>query len=149
MGKPIQRARMAELDALGEDEVFRLYVEHGSVPKMCLHLFEAKEGRPGTQAVYDWLHATPERWSRWQKVKEMRGELEVDLALQAAEEADKDNVQVQRLRVDTHKWRAGILNRDYRPGQSQVQVNVGVQVGVAWLEALKNVATIRAEVVDE
>jgi hypothetical protein len=57
-------------------------------------------------------------------------------------------VQEKRLLVDVHKWRAGILNRDYRPGQSQVQVNVGIQVGAAWLEALQKLETIKGEVIE-
>ena len=139
-GKTIQRERMAALDKLGEEEVFRLYLEHGSTVAMCKAIFTTKDKnakRWGTDELYRWLHDTPDRWQRWQELKVQRAEVEVDLALEEAQAADRDNVNVQRLKVDVHKWRAGILNRDYRPGQSQVNVNVGVQVGVAWLDALK------------
>jgi hypothetical protein len=148
-GKAVVRTRKAELEKLGEEEVFRCYLEVGSVPKLCAELFEPHGGEgTGTQAFYAWLHESPERWARWQKNKESRGEIEVDLALDAATEATKDNVQEKRLLVDVHKWRAGILNRDYRPGQSQVQVNVGIQVGAAWLEALQKLETIKGEVIE-
>jgi hypothetical protein len=139
-GKAVVKTRMAQLEQVGETEIFRRYLELGSVPKLCRELFEAHGGQDkgtGTQAFYDWLHETPDRWTRWQQNKESRGEIEVDLALDAATDATKDNVQEKRLLVDVHKWRAGILNRDYRPGQSQVQVNIGIQVGAAWLEALQ------------
>lgn len=145
---------MALLDELGEDEVFRLYLEHGSVPALCREIFETQEGkRPGPDAFYKWLRGEPERWGRWQMVLETRSYVEADLALDAANDATKDNVQEKRLKVDVHKWRAGIFNRDFRPGQSQVNVSVGVQVGNAWLEALKNVQpreipTVQAEVAE-
>jgi hypothetical protein len=149
-GKAVVKTRMAQLDQVGEEEIFSRYLELGSVPKLCVELFgEPKDGKKlGTDAFYQWLHATPERWNRWQANKLSRAEIEVDLALDRAEIADRDNVQVQRLIVDTHKWRAGILNREYRSGQSQVQVNVGIQVGQAWLEALQKLETIKGEVIE-
>lgn len=154
MSRPIQRARVAKLDQLGEEQVFRLYLEHGSIPKLCKEIFTPRgDGEePGRGGLYEWLHATPERWTRWQRVKETRGDIEVDMALDEAQAATTENVGVQRLKVDVHKWRAGILNRDYRPGQSQVQVNVGVAVGTAWMDALSKIGqvpTIKAEVVDK
>jgi hypothetical protein len=149
-GKAVVKTRVAQLDKVGEDEVFSRYLELGSVPRLCEEVFGARtDGKKlGTDAFYQWLHKSPERWARWQKVKEARGEIEVDLALDEAQAADRENVQVKRLTVDTHKWRAGILNRDYRPGQSQVQVNVGIQVGAAWLEALQKLETIKGEVIE-
>lgn len=137
--RPIQRARLAQLDQLGEEEAFRLYLEHGSVVKVCKAIFTPKDKnatRWGVDEWYRWLKQSPERKARWQEMLETRGMVEADLALEAADEATKDNVNVQRLKVDVHKWRAGLFNRDYRPGQSSVQVNVGVQVGMAWLAAL-------------
>lgn len=137
-GKAIERSRIAELDKLGEEKVFEMYVELGSVPKIVNELFPPKNGeKPGKQAFYSWLHADPERWERWQALKPVRAEIEVDLAHDEAHAATPENVQVQRLKVDTHKWRAGIMNREYRSGQSAVNVNMNVSVGMAWLEALK------------
>jgi hypothetical protein len=150
-GKAVVKTRMAQLDQVGEAEVFSRYLELGSVPKMCAELFEPHGGkgkRVGVDAFYAWLHESPERWARWQRNKEVRGEIEMDLALDDAESATKENVQEKRLLVETRKWRTGLLNRDYRPGQSQVQVNVGIQVGAAWLEALQKLETIKGEVIE-
>jgi hypothetical protein len=147
-GRAIQRTRLEQLDKMGEDEVFRLYLEHGSTVAMCKAIFtptDPNAKRWGTDELYRWLRVTPERWQAWQANKEARAEIEVDLALDEAQAADTDNVQVQRLKVDVHKWRAGILNREYRPGQSNVNVQVGVQVGVAWLQGLEKAALVGKE----
>jgi hypothetical protein len=144
-GRAIQRARLAQLDALGEDDVFRLYLEHGSTTAMCRELFdphpehpEAKA--PGRDELYRWLHADPERWARWQKVRELRGHIEADRVLEEAELTDSTNASAQRVRIDAFKWRAGVLNRqDFGPPSHTTQVNVGVQVGMAWLQALNAV----------
>jgi hypothetical protein len=146
-GKAVVKTRMAQLDQVGEAEVFSRYLELGSVPKLCNEIFgEPKDGKKlGTDAFYQWLHAEGGRWNRWQANKLTLAEIEVDLALDDAKSADRESVQEKRLLVETRKWRAGILNRDYRSGQSQVQVNVGIQVGQAWLAALQKLETIKGE----
>jgi hypothetical protein len=149
-GKAVVKTRMAQLEQVGEAEVFSRYLELGSVPRLCNELFgEPKDGKKlGTDAFYQWLHAEEGRWNRWQANKLTLAEIEVDLALDDARSADRESVQEKRLLVETRKWRAGILNRDYRSGQSQVQVNVGIQVGQAWLEALQKLETIKGEVIE-
>jgi hypothetical protein len=138
-GKAVVKTRMAQLDQVGEEEIFSRYLELDSVPKLCVELFgEPKDGKKlGTDAFYKWLRAADGRWDRWQANKLDLAEVGVDMALDDAKSATKENVQEKRLLVETRKWRVGILNREYRSGQSQVQVNVGVQVGQAWLEALQ------------
>jgi hypothetical protein len=151
-GKAIQRTRLEQLDKLGEDAVFRTYLEQGSVAKMCRALFAVSEdSNPGADAFYDWLDKVPERKARYERVKLQRADLHADMAVDAAMTATMEDVQVKRLQHDAHKWMAGILNREYRPGQSNVQVNVGVQFGAAWLAGLEKVGqpeTIKAEVVE-
>ena len=86
--------------------------------------------------LYKWLHAEPDRWERWQEVKRLRGHVEADLVLEAAMAATPENASAQRVKIDAHKWRAERLNReDYGPAHAQV--NVGVQIGAAWLKALR------------
>lgn len=154
-GKPVRAKRLALLDELGEEEVFRLYVQHRSVTKLCKAIFEPTDPnaeRWGNVDFYQWIKATPERKAWWQECQVVRGEIHVELAVDAAVEATNENVQLQRLKFDANKWAAGIFNREYRPGQSNVNVNVGVSVGQGWLDAMKEIAareTIQAEVVED
>jgi hypothetical protein len=140
MGRKIQRARLAQLDTLGEEAVFRCYLEEGSVVAMCAELFEPTTEdakRWGTDELYRWLHAGEGRWERWQKVRELRGHVELDMVLDEAMKATPENANAQRIKVDALKYRSGVLNRDLNPSRPNVQVNVGVQVGMAWLQAMK------------
>jgi hypothetical protein len=149
-GKAVVKTRMAQLDQVGEAEVFSRYLELDSVPELCREIFgEPKDGKKlGTDAFYKWLRAEDGRWDRWQANKLILAEVGVDMALDDAKSATRENVQEKRLLVETRKWRVGILNREYRAGQSQVQVNVGIQVGQAWLEALQKLETIKVEVTE-
>ena len=141
MGRKIQRARLAHLDTLGEEAVFRVYLEEGSVVAMCQQLFEpATEDakRWGTDELYRWLHMGDGRWDRWQKVRALRGHIEADMVLDEAMKSEPGNATAQRVKVDALKWRAGVLNRtEYGPPSQTTQVNVGVQVGMAWLSGMK------------
>ena len=146
MSIPTSRARLELLDELGEEAVFRGYLEHGSVRALVAALFEPAPGyedaqQYGCDELYRWLHDetdAPGRWERWQKVRELRGHLEADLVLEEAMRATRENASAQRVKVDALKWRAGVLNRDtYGPPQAQTQVNVGLSVGEQWLAALR------------
>ena len=69
-------------------------------------------------------------------------------ALEQAQAATPTNASAQRLRVDTHKWQAERLNHeDYDPPQQQV--NVGVQIGAAWLDALRAIKAEDAEIIQD
>jgi hypothetical protein len=144
-GKVIASARLAQLDAMGEDEVFSKYIEHGSTIAMCRAIFAPHPDYPdaaryGTDELYRWLHAAEGRWQRWQVVRQTRAHIEADMVYDEAMIADKENATAQRVKVDALKWRAGVLNRqDYGPPSPTTNVAVGVQIGSAWLEALREV----------
>jgi hypothetical protein len=60
------------------------------------------------------------------------------MVLDEAMKTTPADASAQRVKVDALKWRAGVLNRqDYGPPSQTTQVNVGVQVGMAWLQAMK------------
>ena len=144
--------RLKQLDYVGEEGVFRAYLELGSTKKLTRKLFKpkgkAKSGDYGRMELYKWLHAEPERWELWQEVVRLRGHLEADEALEVAQAATPANASAHRAKMDAHKWRAERLNReDYGPPQQQV--NVGVQVGSAWLEALQKIEATEAKIVQE
>jgi hypothetical protein len=141
-GRPITRARRQMLDEAGEDKIFEMYVELGSVSR----LMDKVVGRPpgvsehswGRADFYKWLRQTPERWERWQQAKLDRGHVEADMIAEVAEEVTPETSGMARVKIDAHKWRAERLNRqEYGPPQAQVNVGVAVQVGQAWLEALR------------
>jgi hypothetical protein len=147
VSKPIARSRMAQLDQMGEEQVFRLYVELGSVAKVAAELFtpatpDAKDW--GRRDFYAWLRKEPGRWDRWTEAKQDRAHVEADLVHEDAEAVSPENASAQRVKIDAHKWRAERLNRaDYGPPQTQVNVGVGVQIGQSWLDALKGADTPR------
>lgn len=137
-GSPIKRRRLALLEDMGEEAVFRRYIELGSVKLVTEDLFEpAREGANsvGRMDFYKWLKDEPGRWERWQEVQRLRGHVEADMVLEAAMDVTPKNSSSQRVKIDAHRWRAERLNRDSY-GAPQAQVNV-VQVGSGWLEALR------------
>jgi hypothetical protein len=141
-GKPIARARRKVLDELGEDKIFAMYIEYGSVSR----LMDKVIGRPdgvsemswGRADFYKWLRASPERWERWQQAKLDRGHVEADMIADVADNVTPETAGMARVKISAHQWRAERLNRqEYGPPQAQVNVGVAVQVGQSWLEALK------------
>lgn len=143
-GTPIARARRKQLDDMGEEKVFALYVELGSVHKVLKTLFQPMRGGEGIECgrrdFYRWLHAEPTRWARWEEAQQDRGHVEADLVSEVADNVDADNVGVSRIKLDVHKWRAERLNRAaYGPPTQNINVGIGVQVGQSWLDALKSV----------
>lgn len=144
-GKVIALARLAQLDAMGEEEVFQKYIEHGSTVAMCKDIFEPHPDYPnaarwGTDELYKWLHSVEGRWERWQVVRGLRGHIELDMVLDEALKTTPDNASAQRIIVDALKYRSGILNRGLAANlPPSAQVNVQVQIGSAWLEALREV----------
>ena len=96
-----------KLSKYGEDEVFALYLKHGSVRKLLKNM-PSEVGRMSHGVYYSWLKETAERWSKWQSVMEIRATQYAEEALEIADDADPSNVQVARLQSDTKSvWEAG------------------------------------------
>ena len=144
--------RLNQLDDLGEEGVFRAYLEVGSTKRLTQRLFKpkgaAKSGDYGRMELYKWLHAEPGRWERWREVVRLRGHIEADEVLEVAMAATPENASAQRVKMDAHKWRAERLNReDYGPPQAQVSVSI--QVGSDWLQALEEIETEAGEIIED
>ena len=136
-GNPITEQRMLMMDDMGEEEVFAMYVEIGTVRGLCDELFEAHgEGakRPSVVSLYKWLHSVDGRYERWVEIKKLRGDLEFDEAYETAKASTAKTVQSDRLKVDVNKWRAGILNRD-ELGDKVVH-EVKLAPAQEWIDAL-------------
>ena len=148
MGK-IAKARKAELEELGEERVFALYVELGSVRRVTAELFEPAVKNAtdwGRADFYAWLRAEPGRWERWMEAKRDRAHVEADLVSEHADEVDAENASAMRVKISARQWRAERLSRaDYGTAPSQVNLAVGVQVGESWLAALKVGELVRGQ----
>ena len=139
--KKVSRARVATLEELGEQEVFQLYVELGSIRKVAESLFEpAQKGarEMGRSSVYEWLRAVPGRWERFVEARRDRAHVEADLVSEHADEVDAENAAAMRVKISARQWRAERLSRaDYGSVPAQVNVGIGVQLGESWLTALR------------
>lgn len=75
--------------------------------------------------------------ARYARAREVSAMAFGDKALQAANDATIEDVQVRRLQVDTYKWRAAMANPAWKERGSNVNVNVNL--GAMHLDALRKV----------
>jgi len=136
-GAKLTRSIGRKLSKHGEDEIFALYLKHGSVRKLLKNMPKAI-GTMSHGVFYEWLKETTERWSKWQAVQEIRANQWAEEALEIVDSADPDNVQVARLRADTRKWLAEKFNRN-QFGKPEVVAAIGIQIGDEFLSSLKEV----------
>ena len=142
-GAKLTRSIGRKLSKHGEDEIFALYLKHGSVRKLLKNMPKAI-GTMSHGVFYEWLKETTERWSKWQAVQEIRANQWAEEALEIVDSADPDNVQVARLRADTRKWLAEKFNRN-QFGKPEVVAAIGIQIGDEFLSSLKEVERLAQE----
>ena len=138
--KKVTRARVATLEQLGEAEVFRQYVELGSVRKVMESNFSVAEGAMSirTESFYDWLRAEPGRWERFEQARRDRAHVEADIVSELIDETTPENAGAMRVKISGRQWRAEKLSRaDYGNAPATVNVGVGVSIGETWLAALR------------
>ena len=137
-GKPITRRCAQKLDALGEEKVFELYLEHRSVRRL-LKVLPPSVGSMSSGPFYAWLKSDPERYERWQIAKAMIASDLVEEALQIVDESDDGTVQSARLRAEQRRWMAERYDRTSFGKNSSVNVGVVTSFSDDWLTALKRV----------
>lgn len=142
-GAKLTRSIGRKLSKYGEDEVFALYLKHGSVRKLLKNM-PSEVGRMSHGVFYSWLKETAERWSKWQSVMEIRATQYAEEALEIADDADPSNVQVARLQSDTRKWLAEKFNRN-QFGKPEMVAAIGIQIGDEFLSSLKEVERMAQE----
>jgi transposase-like protein len=111
-----------------KDKICQRYMEGHTVRKIADEI-----GIPyGT--IVRWIRVYPDFRHQMLSARESRGLYHEEEAIRHAEEADEDNVQSARLKVETHKWAAekadpktyGKVKDTEGTGNVQIIINTGV-----------------------
>ena len=136
-GQPITRTTAEVIATLEEDEVWLMYLQAKSIPKL-LDMLAKETGhdmRAGPPAFYRWLRAEEGREARWREIKKMRGDAAFDEVEELADNVTKDNARETQVKMSGKQWIAERLNRaEY--GRDR-DVNVNVNMPGSWLSALQ------------
>jgi hypothetical protein len=120
MGKRTQE-RIKQLNQIGEEDIFER-IETGMPVR---HMIKSME--LGWATFYKWVDSEPGRRDRYQRTLNNAGHFYASRAVQTAQSADADNVNVARLQVDTDKWIASKYNQIYDARPKQVDVAIRVE----------------------
>ena len=120
MGK-LTRERMKMMDAVGEDELFERILSGQTVRSINAEL------GIGWRAFYKWLDAVDGRRQRYEDTLQQAGHAYAARAVDTAQNATAENVNVARLQVDTDKWIASKLNQTYDVRQRETTVTLKVE----------------------
>ena len=134
--RPLWQAFLARMDATNGMDII---VEELSAGKMLARVM--RERGWSSTMVYRYMHMTEERWARYLEAKKQSAGA---MAAEAMDIADASNsvmlphqVTAAKLRVDTRRWAAGLLNREEYGEKAQAQVSVQIgSVGELHLGAL-------------
>ena len=120
MGK-LTRERMKMMDEVGEEDLFERILSGQSVRSINAEL------GIGWRAVYKWLDAVDGRRERYNDALQQAGHAYAARAVDTAQNATSENVNVARLQVDTDKWMASKLNAAYDVRQRETTVTLKVE----------------------
>ena len=113
-------AKMAALDAVGEDDIFERIAQGETMQTLC------KQYDIGTKQWYKCLDGVDGRRDRYNAAQAEAAHFYANRAVQTSQAATPDMVNVARLQVDTDKWIASKLNAQYDTRQRDVSVNISV-----------------------
>ena len=146
----VGKAKIAAIEALGEDEVFERIATGTSVRQLM------REFGIGYKLFGKWLDASEGRRQRYEFAQHEAGHFYAQRAVDTAQAVTPDMVNVARLQVDTDKWMASKLNAQYDTRHRDVAVNINVaDLHAQAAELLKSVKTRElndvedAQVIDE
>ena len=128
----VGKAKMAALDTVGEDEIFERIAQGDTMQMLC------KEYDIGTKLWYKWLDRVDGRRSRYNAAMAEAGHFYASRAVNTAQAATPETVNVARLQVDTDKWMAAKRNAGYDTRQRDVAINISVNDLHAQAAALLN-----------
>jgi hypothetical protein len=120
MGK-ITRERVSALEEYGEDAVFERILAGETVRSIVLG------GNIGWRAFYSWLRRVDGREARYKDILHQAAHAIAARAVDTAQTATPETVNVARLQVDTDKWYASKLNPAYDIRQKDVTVTLRVE----------------------
>ena len=120
MGK-LTKERMKMMDEVGEDELFERILSGQTVRSINAEL------GIGWRAFYKWLDAVDGRRERYEDTLQQAGHAYAARAVDTAQNATSENVNVARLQVDTDKWIASKLNSTYDVRQRETTVTLKVE----------------------
>lgn len=81
----------------------------------------------GRRAFYKWLNSDPELMAEYRQAQEAAGHMYAYRAVETAQEATPENVNVARLQVNTDQWMAAKLNQQYDTRQKEVAVTLRIE----------------------
>jgi len=116
----VGKAKMAALDAVGEDDIFERIAQGETMQMLC------KQYDIGTKLWYKWLDSVEGRRGRYNAAQAEAAHFYANRAVQTSQAATPDMVNVARLQVDTDKWIASKLNAQYDTRQRDVAINISV-----------------------
>ena len=128
----VGKAKMAALDAVGEDDIFERIAQGETMQMLC------KQYDIGTKLWYKWLDSVEGRRGRYNAAQAEAAHFYANRAVQTSQAATPDMVNVARLQVDTDKWIASKLNAQYDTRQRDVAINISVNDLHAQAAALLN-----------
>ena len=120
MGK-LMLEKIKRLEEIGEDTIFDRMVEGHTVKSIVGDL------QIGWRTFYKWVDNVEGRRERYEEALEQSGHFYAARAVEAAQNADKDNVQVARLQSDTDRWFASKLASQWDVRQLETTVTLKVE----------------------
>jgi hypothetical protein len=116
----VGKAKIAAIEKIGEEEVLERISTGTSVRTLM------KEFEVGYKLFANWLDAVDGRRGRYEQALVEAGHFYAERAVNTAQSAEPETVNVSRLKVDTDKWIASKLNQKYDTRQRDVAINISV-----------------------
>lgn len=116
----VGKAKIASMEKIGEEEVLERISTGTSVRTLM------KEFEVGYKLFAMWLDAEDGRRGRYEQALVEAGNFYAERAVDTAQNAEPETVNVSRLKVDTDKWIASKLNQKYDTRQRDVAINISV-----------------------
>jgi hypothetical protein len=116
----VGKAKISVIEKMGEDEVLDRISTGTSVRSLM------KEFDVGYKLFAMWLDAVEGRRGRYDQALSEAGNYYAERAVDTAQNAQPEDVNVSRLKVDTDKWIASKLNHKYDTRQRDVAINISV-----------------------
>jgi hypothetical protein len=116
----VGKAKIAAIEQVGEDEILERIASGVSVRTLM------KEFNVGYKLFAVWLDSAEGRRGRYEAAQHEAGHFYAERAVDTAQNAQPEDVNVSRLKVDTDKWMASKMNAKYDTRQRDVAINISV-----------------------